>query len=301
MSANDAIVLKANFEAWKQRAVDLKGVDHWLYYCVEQFVKPYALDDEELRSCITDGGNDGGADAIFFLVNQRSLVEEDTTLEQKNVSKIRVMIVQCKHSGGFKPTEIEKWWEFTEDFFDLSKPANSFWARYNESVLRIMGTWKSQYLKVSGAFPEITIEYLYITGDDAIPDAYSEDSGNRVIAKASKLVGKANCSVRYIGAEQLWEQAQRRPPKSKTLIWAESPMTTVEGFVARKVVGGAVLLMLPADLLTFKRVYSRLLSLACSRFALSVRAWAACARAAAGAIALGSRCLQRAMEGWPSG
>ena len=231
MSANDAIVLKANFEAWKQRAIDLKGVDHWLYYCVEQFVKPYTLDDEELRSCITDGGNDGGADAIFFLANQRSLVEEDTILEQKNVSKIRLMIVQCKHSGGFKPTEIEKWLEFTEDFFDLSKPANSFGTRYNERVVRIMGTWKSQYLKVSGAFPEITIEYLYITGDDAIPGAYAKDSGNRVIAKVSKLVGKANCSVRYIGAEQLWEQAQRRPPKSKTLIWAESPMTTVEGFV----------------------------------------------------------------------
>jgi AIPR protein len=231
MSANDAIVLKANFEAWKLRAADLVGIDHWLYYCVEQFVKPYALDDEELRSCITDGGHDGGADAIFFLVNQRSLVSDDTVLEQKNVSKIRLMIIQCKHSGGFKPTEIEKWLEFTEDFFDLSRPANSFGTRYNDRVVRIMGTWKTQYLKVSGAFPEITIEYLYITGDDVAPDAYAEDSGNRVIAKVSKLVGKANCSVRYIGAEQLWEQAQRRPPKSKNLVWAEPPMTTVEGFV----------------------------------------------------------------------
>lgn len=47
MSANDEIVLKANFEDWKQRIADVKGVDPWLYYCVEQFVKPYALDDEE--------------------------------------------------------------------------------------------------------------------------------------------------------------------------------------------------------------------------------------------------------------
>ena len=80
MSANDEIVLKANFEDWKQRIADIKGIDPWLYYCVEQFVKPYALDDEEILYGITDGGNDGGADAIYFLVNQRQLVTEDAVL-----------------------------------------------------------------------------------------------------------------------------------------------------------------------------------------------------------------------------
>jgi hypothetical protein len=107
MSANDAIVLKAHFEDWKQRIEDIKGFDPWLYYCVEQFVKPYALDDEELQYGITDKGNDGGADATYFLLNQQLLVTEDTILDAKNVSKIRLVIIQCKHSGGFKPTEIE--------------------------------------------------------------------------------------------------------------------------------------------------------------------------------------------------
>jgi hypothetical protein len=106
MSANDEIVLKANFEDWKQRIADIKGIDPWLYYCVEQFVKPYALDDEEILYGITDGGNDGGADAIYFLVNQRQLVTEDAVLDAKNVSKIRLIIIQCKHSGGFKPSRL---------------------------------------------------------------------------------------------------------------------------------------------------------------------------------------------------
>ncbi len=66
MSANDAILLKAHFESWTKRADDLPNIGPSLYYCVEQLVKPYALDDEEIRFGITDGGNDGGADAIFF-------------------------------------------------------------------------------------------------------------------------------------------------------------------------------------------------------------------------------------------
>jgi AIPR protein len=230
MSANDEIVLKANFEDWKQRIADIKGIDPWLYYCVEQFVKPYALDDEEILYGIPDGGNDGGADAIYFLVNQRQLVTEDAVLDAKNVSKIRLIIIQCKHSGGFKPTEIEKWIEFSDDFFDLSKPADSFGERYNDRIVRIMRTWKDKYLKASGAFPDITVEFFYITGDDAAFNNYVEDSGRRVMDKVAKHI-KATCTVQYIGAQQLWEQAQRRPPKSKTLIWSEAPMQTVEGFV----------------------------------------------------------------------
>jgi hypothetical protein len=230
MSANDAIVLKANFEDWKQRMADINGLDPWLYYCVEQFVKPYALDDEEIQYGITDGGNDGGADAIYFLVNQRQLVTEDAILDAKNVSKIQLIIIQCKTSGGFKPTEIEKWLEFSDDFLDLSKPANSFGARYNDRVVKLMKMWKEKYLRVSGSFPEISVDYFYVTGDDASPDSYAEDSGRRVKERVAKHV-KANCAVRYVGAKELWEQAQRRPPKSKTLIWAEQPMQTVEGFV----------------------------------------------------------------------
>jgi hypothetical protein len=230
MSKNDAIVLQANFDEWKQRAVDLKGIQPWLYYGVEQFLKSFALDDEEIRYGITDGGNDGGADAIYILVNQRQPVEEDTVLEPKNVSKIRLIIIQSKESGGFKPTEIDKWIELTDDFLDLSKSATSFGTRYNDKVVRMMRIWKEKYIRLSSAFPEISIEYYYITGDDAMPDAYAKDSGERVKTKALHHV-KGKCTVHFIGAEQLWEQVQRRPLKAKTLVWAEAPMTTVEGFV----------------------------------------------------------------------
>lgn len=230
MSANDEIVLRANFEDWKQRAVDLKGIQPWLYYCIEQFLKPLALDDDEIQYGITDGGNDGGADGIYFLVNQRQLVEEDTELEARSVSKVRVIFIQVKNSGGFKPTEIEKWLELTDDFFDLSKPANSFGERYNTSVVKIMKIWKEKYLRITGSFPAISVDYYYITGDDATPDAYALDSGERVKARA-QFHTRAACEVHYIGAQQLWEQAQRRPPRTKTLKWSETPMSTTEGFV----------------------------------------------------------------------
>lgn len=231
MSANDAIVLKSNFEVWKQSREVPASVEAWLYYGIEQFVKSYSLDDEEIMAGITDGGNDGGADAIYFLVNQRQLVAEDTALDAKGVSKVKLLIFQSKTSGGFKPTEIEKWLELTDDFFDLSKSATSFGKRYNDKVVRIMRTWKEKYLKLSSGFPDVSVEYLYITGDDVAPNSYTLDSGNRVKARLSKHLPKAACEVRYIGAKELWEQVQKRPPKVKSLVWAEQPMQSIEGTV----------------------------------------------------------------------
>ena len=231
MSANDAIVLRANFEDWKTQRQVPEKVDAWLYYAVEQFIKEYALDDDEIMYGITDSGNDGGADAIYFLVNHRQLVKAETTLEAKNVSKVKLIIIQSKASGGFKPTEIEKWLELSDDFLDLSKPADGFGARYNSKVVTIMRTWKEKYIKIAGAFPEVSIEYFYVTGDDAVPDDYAIDAGRRVKERVAKHLSKAKCDVHYVGAKELWEQAQRRPPKSKTLAWAEQPMQAAEGTV----------------------------------------------------------------------
>lgn len=231
MSSNDVIVLQANFETWKQRASELKGFDPWLYYCVEQFVKPFALTDEEIQYGITDGSNDGGVDAIYFLVNQRHLVQEDTELEPKSVSRVRLLFIQVKTSGGFKTTEIDKLVFLTDDFLDLSKPATSFSAKYNSRVLEIMRTFKEKYLQISGSFPEVAIDYYYITGDDVTPDTKAHGSADGVKMKARSHLSKAGCQFHFINAEALWEQVQRRPPRDKMLTWSETPMQTSEGYV----------------------------------------------------------------------
>ena len=173
---------------------------------------------------------DGEADAIFFMINQRHLVADKTQFEAKSVSKIKLIVIQCKTSGGFKPTEIEKWLEFTDDFLDLSKSPKGFGTRYNSRVVGHMELWKEQYIKASSAFPSLGVEYFYITGDDATPDSYVEDSAKRVRERVAKHL-KAQCDVHFVGAKQLWEQVQKRPPKSKLLKWSEQPMQTSEGYV----------------------------------------------------------------------
>ncbi|HYS91507.1 MAG TPA: hypothetical protein VEN78_41940, partial [Bradyrhizobium sp.] len=97
-------------------------------------------------------------------------------LDPKAVSKARLIFFQIKHSGGIKPTEIEKWLPLTEDFFDLSKAPESFGSRYNDKVKMMMRIWREQFLRIVSQFPEVNIDYYYITGDDAAPDDYARDA-----------------------------------------------------------------------------------------------------------------------------
>lgn len=233
MSNNDAIVLKSNFDDWRKGAGDLGGVSPWLYYCVEQFLKSLAPEKDEIVDGVIDGGGDGGVDAAYFIVNQRQFVDEDTTLDPKSVSKIRLMFFQMKESGGFAPTEIEKWIQFSQDFFDLSKSPKSFGTRYSKAMKVIMETWRGNFLKIAGSFPEVAIEFFYVAPGGVSPDQYVLDATERVKLKVSEHTKgeRNNCDVHLIGASELWAQVQKRPPKSKTLKWVETPMSTAEGYV----------------------------------------------------------------------
>jgi hypothetical protein len=232
MAANDAIVLQANFSQWKaERAEGLTGIDLWLYYAVSQFVKAYELNDEEIQYGLTEGGNDGGADGLYFLVNHRILVRDDAAIATKSVTSVRVIIIQVKQSNGFKPTEIDKHIEFANDFFDLSRNAKSLAFRYNESVIKQMVIFKELYLKSSGNFPTVNIDFYYITGADVVPDQYARDSGNRVTQKVNSHLSQARATYNFIGAQELWEQVQKRPPRTKPLSWSGTPMETQGGYV----------------------------------------------------------------------
>jgi hypothetical protein len=232
MTGNDAIVLGTHFDAWKERFTAVKGVDPWLYYTIEQFLKPYALDDDDTLAGITDSGNDGGADGIYFLVNHRQMVTEETDVDPKTVSKVHLNIFQVKHSGGFRPTEVEKWLTFADDFLDLSKDPKDFGQRYNDKIKTAMRVWRDHYLEMSIHFPEVAADFYYVTATDAQTDNYVTDSCDRVKAVVTKHLGaKCEVNIHCVGAHELWAQVQKRPPKTRPLRWAEAPMTTEAGFV----------------------------------------------------------------------
>jgi hypothetical protein len=229
MAANDVIALKANFTSWeKERAAGLIGVKAFDYYCVDQFLKPFGLADDELLSGLVAGGQDGGVDGIYFLVNRR-LVQEDTDLDAKGAFKVNLLILQVKENQGFSPIEIDKLTLFSDDLLDLSRQPTGHQTTYNDKVLGVMKVFKEKFQEIAGAFPTIAIDYYYITQSDCPEGEDARKAAERVTKKAIEHLSAARCEFHFINAAKLWEQVQMRVSKTKKLAWHETPMSTPEG------------------------------------------------------------------------
>lgn len=231
MGANDVLALNANFATWEtSRMPGLIGVDPFEYYCVDQFLKQFAVSDAELMAGLVGGGNDGGADALYFFVN-RKLVQEDTDLDPKTAFRVNLLVIQVKQNQGFSPNEINKLVFLSDDLLDLGRQPSQYKTTYNAKVLDVMRVFKAKYQEIAGAFPEVFIDYHYITKCDEIQNADAEGAAERVKQKAREHLSNAQCNFHFVNAQKLWTQVQLRAPKSKALHWHATPLETPEGWV----------------------------------------------------------------------
>ncbi len=233
MSQNDLIHLDSNFKNWQSsRGADLDQADPFVYYCAEQFLKPFDLNDDEIAYGIVDGPNDGGVDAIYSIANRDILMRDDMEIDPKTVTQIRIIVMQIKSSGGFSPLEIDKLYFFTDDLLDLSQPAKKFKSKYNARLLEIMNTFKEQYLLVAGRFPVVTVDYYYITrGDEVRSDAKTNESAERLQQKVSEHLNKAEFAFHFVNAQALLEQIMTRAPTARPLVWSEVPLQLADGYI----------------------------------------------------------------------
>src|SRR6266487_3992464 len=140
MAANDVLALNANFATWQKDRMpepEVAWANPFEYYCVDQFLKRFAVSDDELLSGLVAGGQDGGVDALYFFVNRR-LVQEDSDLDPKAAIKVNLLIMQVKETQGFSPPEIDKLALFSDDFLDLGRQPSQYQTSYNTKLLGVM-------------------------------------------------------------------------------------------------------------------------------------------------------------------
>jgi AIPR protein len=234
MGQNDLFFLKSHFENWLgSRGLGLTEVDPFVYYCIEQFMKPFDPNDEEIEYGITDGPNDGGLDAAYLLFN-RDLVRDDTDIQPDSVMTVHLVMFQIKNKEeGFKPTEVDKFLLLTDDLLDVTRPVNKEMAvKYRPDVLDFMKTFKEKYGRLAGYFPQkILIEYFYVTrADETKPNAHAVNSAERVKRKAKEHLSRAECNFHFVNAQFLLNQISARPPAGRELPWSENPIQTQDGY-----------------------------------------------------------------------
>ena len=137
MSTNDTLLVQQAFEDYKSNFSDDPIEDSTAFetFAIDNILKDYDLSYPEILEGITDGGADGGIDAIFMFVNGE-LVSEDTELSfyKKDVS-IELVFFQAKRASSFKEDAIDKISGSFRDLLDLNKDISDLSSVYNEKLL----------------------------------------------------------------------------------------------------------------------------------------------------------------------
>lgn len=236
MSHNDVLHLEANFTDWKNnRGAGLTDVDPFLYYGLDQLLKPFNLSDEEIGYGIVDQGNDAGVDAMYLFANRNTLIRDDIDLKSAGTSRIHVLIIQIKSSmskTGFALDDIRKFQSFIEDLLDLGTPATSYTHKYHQNLITLMNTFKEQYTAIMAHFPELQIDFYVVTrGDETEVSPAGRDEIQKLIDRTQKLISHSHSDFHPVNTQALLEYVRKRKQTSRTIKWANPPLQTSDGYV----------------------------------------------------------------------
>ena len=231
-TSNDQVLLQTLLEQTrKEVAPELAASEYFQLYVLEQLLKDRGLSYSELQSGIVDGGGDGGIDALYTLVNGVLVTSTDDAIAAVPGSIIELIIVQCKYTGGFSETAIDRLVASISDLLDLSTPLNSLGEVYNSDLLNAVEAFRNAFIGTASKFPSLRVQFFYATRGIAV-DPKVERKARRLKELVSSLFSAAECDFIFLTAADILALARRQQPATLELKLAENPISTKgAGFV----------------------------------------------------------------------
>lgn len=226
MNANDKIILDQIIEHQRnERAAASSMQEFFEIFVAEQALKDYDLGYDEIESGIVGGGNDGGIDSIYVMVNGELAQDDfDFSLLKKGIV-IEVVLIQAKLSDGFGESPVEKLTASTEELFNLSKSLDTMKGVFNDGVRESVANFRRIQAGLAAKFPTLRFRYVYASkGAEVHPNIRrkAECLGEKIRG----LFSQAEFSFDFLGATDLLSLARRVPPAARNLNLAENPISS---------------------------------------------------------------------------
>jgi hypothetical protein len=231
MPSNDYILLESTLSlAKKDSGTNLPESDYFEAFVCEQILKDVDVSNDELLEGIIDGGDDGGVDAFYALVNGE-LLDADTELDQfPRNSQIELYIIQAKQGDSFGEQAFDRLISTSSDIFDLAKTLKDFEKHYNSGLMEKVAKFRAAYLQLSSRHARLSIRCYYATKGDT-KSAHPKVIHKQELLKAQleKFFHGTSVFVELMGARELLSAAQKQRSYTLQLKLVENPISTGEG------------------------------------------------------------------------
>lgn len=195
------------------------------FFSACQLLKDYALSSDELENGIIGGGNDGGCDACYILLNNEIITSDQIdTLDCPKNSSLQFIIIQAKNTLGFGEDAIMKWKSVSDNLLEMSNDINQYKNRYSEGVRDIFMLFRDAMTKLVTKQPKVSINYYYVTlGNEVHPNTIAQ--AEELKTEVKNKYPSAKVSVDFITANKLMDLYNSEPDVNICVTLADQAIT----------------------------------------------------------------------------
>lgn len=191
--------------------------DVWEVFVSDLLLRPKGIDDEEVRSGIVDGSQDGGVDAFYTFLNGTLVQDDHPALESEEVASkhvgdapiIEVLITQAKNKPSWQESALEKLLSSVPILLDPSKSRTYLLDRFREDLVGQVMIFRDLTENLATKFPRFSFRVVYVTraSESWITRPLKDKSNQIVQVIASLLTPGASVTCELIGADGLYQLA----------------------------------------------------------------------------------------------
>lgn len=228
-NANNTIILNGCISQFKKdNELTLKDSELFEVFTATQLTKRMELSYEEVEDAIIDGGNDGGLDSFFILLDEQVITSEEEldsiTITANSLLDIR--IIQSKTEKTFTETTLDKLITSAPNLYDLELSDHALLVRFNTSLVQKILTFRVAWQAAVQKNAKIHITYYYAcqANEVQVVPAFEEKVKQLVDQTTRKVIG-AEVAFQLLSARELLGLYNKTTSRKLELQFKETPIS----------------------------------------------------------------------------
>lgn len=191
--------------------------DVWEVFVSDLLLRQQSIDDEEVRSGIVDGSQDGGVDGFYTFLNGTLVQTDHPALQSEKIASkqvgdspsIEVLLTQSKNKNSWQESALEKLLSSIPTLLDQANSEQYLLERFNSDLVNQVTMYRTLAENLAVKFPRFKFRVAYVT---KAPEASITTSLEDKALQLENLIGSlltpgAVVSCELIGADGLYQIA----------------------------------------------------------------------------------------------
>lgn len=208
----------------------LSDDDLFEFYCADNILVNYDLDNAEIESGLIDGPRDAGIDAAYVFVNTQLLTEDFNFDDARQPVELELYLIQSKNQDSFKEGPVDKLASSLPLLLDHTKPAADLEPLFKKEAVAVCRSFLDALTKLADKFPKISIRLFYCSkGNEPNDTIKAKAAGLEAQLKGMQF---PNVHFTFLGGQQLYDRSAIQKRLVVKLSTAGTPLSGMNSFVA---------------------------------------------------------------------